>query len=88
MAMNKEKVVVTNCCECGMPFRALGEGNYVTCPHCGAELSFTPIRSNRFSKRNEPQYDPSRIILCIMMKTWKEHQGSMVETNILTYMTK
>ena len=60
MAMNKEKVVVTNCCECGMPFRALGEGNYVTCPHCGAELSFTPIRSNRFSKRNEPQYEPKQ----------------------------
>ena len=39
-----EKCVITNCCECGLPFRALGEGNYVTCPHCGAELSFICIK--------------------------------------------
>ncbi len=53
-----EKVVVTNCCECGLPFRAIGEGNFVTCPYCGTELSFTPVRNNQFSKRNESQNDP------------------------------
>lgn len=55
--MNKEKCVVTNCCVCGLPFRALGGGNFVTCPYCGAELSFTPVRNNRFSKQNEHQCD-------------------------------
>lgn len=51
-----EKVVVTNCCECGLPFRAIGDGNFVTCPHCGAELSFTPVSNNRFPNRNKTQY--------------------------------
>ena len=53
-----EKCVVTTCCECGLPFRVMGEGNYVTCPYCGAELSFTPIQNNHFSNRKESQYDP------------------------------
>jgi len=55
-----EKCVVTNCCECGLPFRAMGEGQFVTCPYCGAELSFKPIKGTRFSRRNEPQYDPEQ----------------------------
>lgn len=53
-----DKVVVTNCCECGLPFRAIGNGQYVTCPYCGAELSFKPVRNNRNSKQTAPQYDP------------------------------
>lgn len=56
--MSMEKVVVTNCCECGLPFRAIGDGDFVTCPYCGAELSFKPVRDNRFSKQNEQQYNP------------------------------
>jgi uncharacterized Zn finger protein (UPF0148 family) len=56
--MNKEKCVVTNCCVCGLPFRALGDGNFVACPYCGAELSFTLVKNNRYSQRKEPQYDP------------------------------
>ena len=46
-----EKCVVVNCCECGMPFRAMGEGQFVTCPYCGAELSFMPVRNSGFSQR-------------------------------------
>ena len=55
--MNKEKCVVTTCCACGLSFRALGDGNYVTCPHCGAELNFTPPRNDGYSRRYEPQYN-------------------------------
>ena len=59
MVGNKmEKCVVTTCCVCGLSFRALGDGNYVTCPHCGAELSFTPPRNNRCQRRNEFQHVP------------------------------
>lgn len=57
MKKSTEKCVVTNCCVCGLPFRAMGEGNFVTCPYCGAELSFTPVWNNRYSQSNEPQYD-------------------------------
>jgi hypothetical protein len=53
-----EKCVVVNCCECGLPFRAMGEGNYVTCPYCGAELSFTPPKHNCYSKNDRHQHDP------------------------------
>lgn len=47
-----------NCCECGQPSRAMGEGNYVTCPYCGTELSFTPPKK-LYSRLNESQYDPA-----------------------------
>ncbi len=53
-----EKCVVVNCCECGMPFRAMGEGQFVTCPCCGAELSFKPIRNHNSIRSHENQYDP------------------------------
>ena len=56
----EEKVIVVNCCECGLPFRAIGEGNFVTCTHCGTELSFTPPRNNRYSRRSGPQYYPEQ----------------------------
>lgn len=50
--MKSEKCVIVTCCECGMPFRAMGEGQFVTCPYCGAELSLEPIRNNGISIRN------------------------------------
>ena len=53
-----EKCVVVNCCECGLPFRAMGEGQFVTCPYCGAELSFTPVRNNRYLREDRNLYDP------------------------------
>lgn len=52
-----EKYVITNCCECGQPFRAVGEEQFVTCPYCGAELSFKPIKNSDYSMRNESLYD-------------------------------
>ena len=48
-----EKYVLTNCCECGLPFRAVGEGQFVTCPYCGAELSFKPVKNSEYSMPNE-----------------------------------
>lgn len=61
--MNKDKesienCVVVNCCECGLPFRAMGVGQFVTCPYCGVELGFKPIRNNGYSRGNVDQYDP------------------------------
>lgn len=53
-----EKCVVVNCCECGLPFRAMEEGQFVTCPYCGAELSFTPVRNNRYLREDRNLYDP------------------------------
>ena len=41
-----------------MPFRAMGEGQFVTCPYCGAELSFKPIKNNGGSIIKNSQYDP------------------------------
>lgn len=53
-----EEYVLTNCCECGLPFRVVGEGQFVTCPYCGAELSLKPIKNNGYSMHEEPLYDP------------------------------
>lgn len=55
-----EKYVLTNCCECGLPFRAVGDGQFFTCPYCGAELSFKPVRGNNISKRNKSLYAPEQ----------------------------
>ena len=46
-----EKYVVTNCCECGGSFRVIGDGQYFTCPYCGTELSFKPVRNGRLANR-------------------------------------
>lgn len=51
-----QKCAIANCCVCGLSFRSVGEVNDVTCPHCGAELSFTPIK-NCFLQRNEQLFD-------------------------------
>ena len=55
-----EKCVIVNCCDCGLPFRAMGEGQFVTCPYCGVELSFKPVMNNKEFRNSRNHYTPEQ----------------------------